>query len=95
MVFFNVDSLEFFEINVNGISKILSAWIAQVRKSSPNVIFSTSSEDSTTDDHGNFQESFIKQLQSYITPLLFIGLVLYSFSFGPRDQKQVSLFYFF
>ncbi|RWR95409.1 ATP-dependent zinc metalloprotease FTSH 10, mitochondrial-like protein isoform X2 [Cinnamomum micranthum f. kanehirae] len=51
---------------------------------------SESKENSSTDEQGNFQESFIKQLQSSITPLLFIGLVLSSLNFGPRDQKQIS-----
>ncbi|XP_058109608.1 ATP-dependent zinc metalloprotease FTSH 10, mitochondrial-like [Magnolia sinica] len=51
---------------------------------------SESKEKSSTDDHGNFQENFVKQLQNYLTPLLLIGLVLSSFSFGPRDQKQIS-----
>ncbi|KAL5991871.1 hypothetical protein ACLOJK_012782 [Asimina triloba] len=43
-------------------------------------------------DHGNFQENFVKQLQNYITPLIFIGLLLSYFSFGPRDQKQGHAF---
>ncbi|XP_077238987.1 ATP-dependent zinc metalloprotease FTSH 8, mitochondrial-like [Tasmannia lanceolata] len=51
---------------------------------------SESKEESNAEDHGNFQENFMKQLQGYLTPLLFIGLVLSSFSFGPRDQKQIS-----
>ncbi|KAL6002700.1 ATP-dependent zinc metalloprotease FTSH 8, mitochondrial [Asimina triloba] len=51
---------------------------------------SESKDNSTADDHGNFQENFVKQLQNYITPLIFIGLLLSSFSFGPRDQKQIS-----
>ncbi|XXG80870.1 hypothetical protein AAC387_Pa09g1641 [Persea americana] len=51
---------------------------------------SESKEDSSTNEQGSFQESFIKQLQNFITPLLFIGLVLSSFNFGPRDQKQIS-----
>ncbi|XP_043715051.1 ATP-dependent zinc metalloprotease FTSH 10, mitochondrial-like isoform X2 [Telopea speciosissima] len=50
----------------------------------------TESKDSSTDGHGSFQENFMKQLQNYLTPLMFIGLVLSSFSFGPRDQKQIS-----
>ncbi|XP_042476075.1 ATP-dependent zinc metalloprotease FTSH 8, mitochondrial-like [Macadamia integrifolia] len=49
-----------------------------------------SKEDSSTDDHGNFQENFMKQLQNYLTPLLFMALLLSSFSFGSRDQKQIS-----
>jgi len=51
---------------------------------------SESKDDSKTDDHGNFQEAFMKQFQNFITPLLVIGLVLSSFSFGPREQQQIS-----
>ncbi|ERN06901.1 ATP-dependent zinc metalloprotease FTSH 8, mitochondrial [Amborella trichopoda] len=51
---------------------------------------SDSKDDSNADDQGSFQESFMKQLQSYLTPLLLIAFVLSSFSFGPRDQKQIS-----
>ncbi|KAK4606534.1 hypothetical protein RGQ29_000671 [Quercus rubra] len=51
---------------------------------------SESKDDSNTDDHGNFQEAFMKQFQNFITPLLVIGLVLSSFSFGPREQQQIS-----
>eukprot|EP00262_Sarcandra_glabra_P010032 TRINITY_DN24896_c0_g1_i1.p1 TRINITY_DN24896_c0_g1~~TRINITY_DN24896_c0_g1_i1.p1 ORF type:complete len:825 (+),score=156.97 TRINITY_DN24896_c0_g1_i1:182-2656(+) len=51
---------------------------------------SESKEDTNADNDGNFQESFMKQLQSYLTPLVFIALVLSSFTFGPRDQKQIS-----
>ncbi|XP_061368452.1 ATP-dependent zinc metalloprotease FTSH 10, mitochondrial-like [Gastrolobium bilobum] len=43
-----------------------------------------------TDDHGNFQETFMKHFQNLITPLLVVGLFLSSFSFGPREQKQIS-----
>ncbi|KAK9123952.1 hypothetical protein Sjap_013554 [Stephania japonica] len=49
-----------------------------------------SKEESNTEDQGNFQENFVRQLQNYITPLLFIGLVLSSFSFGSSDQRQIS-----
>nr|XP_023879568.1 ATP-dependent zinc metalloprotease FTSH 10, mitochondrial-like [Quercus suber]POF23024.1 atp-dependent zinc metalloprotease ftsh 10, mitochondrial [Quercus suber] len=51
---------------------------------------SESKDDSNTDDHGNFQETFMRQFQNFITPLLVIGLVLSSFSFGPREQQQIS-----
>ncbi|GMY10911.1 ATP-dependent zinc metalloprotease FTSH 10, mitochondrial-like [Fagus crenata] len=51
---------------------------------------SESKDESNTDDHGNFYETFMKQFQSFITPLLVIGLVLSSFSFGPREQQQIS-----
>ncbi|CAK9187274.1 unnamed protein product [Ilex paraguariensis] len=51
---------------------------------------SESKEDTNTDDHGNFQESFLKRFQHLITPLLVIGLFLYSFPFGPHEQQQIS-----
>ncbi|KAJ4725780.1 ATP-dependent zinc metalloprotease FTSH protein [Melia azedarach] len=51
---------------------------------------SESKEDSNTDDQGNFQETFMKQFQNLITPLLVIALFLSSFSFGPREQQQIS-----
>ncbi|XP_065029299.1 ATP-dependent zinc metalloprotease FTSH 8, mitochondrial-like isoform X2 [Musa acuminata AAA Group] len=46
--------------------------------------------DSSTEDHGNFQENFMKQWQSLITPLIFIGLLFSSFSRGSFDQKEIS-----
>lgn len=46
---------------------------------------SESKEESGTDD----QENFMKQLYSYITPLLFVGLLLSSFSFG-TDKREIS-----
>ncbi|XP_010256889.1 PREDICTED: ATP-dependent zinc metalloprotease FTSH 10, mitochondrial-like [Nelumbo nucifera] len=49
-----------------------------------------SKEESNTENQGNFQENFMKQLQNYLTPLMFIALVLSSFSFGSHDQKQIS-----
>ncbi|XP_008784613.2 ATP-dependent zinc metalloprotease FTSH 8, mitochondrial-like [Phoenix dactylifera] len=51
---------------------------------------SDSKENSNTEDQGNFQENFIKQLQSYLVPILFMGLLLSSFSFGSFDQKEIS-----
>ncbi|PON68803.1 Spastin [Trema orientale] len=51
---------------------------------------SESKDDSNTDDRGNFQEAFMKQFQNLVTPLLVIGLFLSSFSFGPREQQQIS-----
>ncbi|KAJ7947626.1 ATP-dependent zinc metalloprotease FTSH protein [Quillaja saponaria] len=51
---------------------------------------SESKDESNTDDHGNFQETFVKQFQNLITPLLVIGLFLSSFSFGRREQQQIS-----
>ncbi|CAK8576078.1 unnamed protein product [Lathyrus sativus] len=43
---------------------------------------------SNTEDQGGFQEAFMKQFQSFLTPLLVMGLFLSSFSFGPREQQQ-------
>ncbi|KAL7201670.1 hypothetical protein ACSBR1_033382 [Camellia fascicularis] len=51
---------------------------------------SESKEDANTGDHGSFQEAFLKQFQNLITPILVIGLFLSSFSFGPREQQQIS-----
>ncbi|XP_039163347.1 ATP-dependent zinc metalloprotease FTSH 10, mitochondrial [Eucalyptus grandis] len=48
---------------------------------------SESKGDSNTDDN---QETFMKQFQNLITPLIVIGLFLSSFSFGPREQQQIS-----
>lgn len=45
---------------------------------------------SNTEDQGNFQETFMKQFQSLLTPLLMIGLFLSTFSFSPREQQQIS-----
>ncbi|KAK9280405.1 hypothetical protein L1049_014094 [Liquidambar formosana] len=51
---------------------------------------SESKEDSSTEDQESFQETFLKQFQNFLTPLLVIGLFLSSFSFGPREQQQIS-----
>ncbi|XP_057956695.1 ATP-dependent zinc metalloprotease FTSH 10, mitochondrial-like isoform X2 [Malania oleifera] len=51
---------------------------------------SKAKDESNTDDHGNFQETIMKQFQNLITPLLVIGLFLSSFSFGSREQQQIS-----
>ncbi|XP_058748750.1 ATP-dependent zinc metalloprotease FTSH 3, mitochondrial-like [Vicia villosa] len=45
---------------------------------------------SNSEDQGGFQEAFMKQFQSFLTPLLVMGLFLSSFSFGPREQQQIS-----
>lgn len=45
---------------------------------------------SNTEDQGNFQETFMKQFQNLLTPLLMLGLFLSTFSFGPREQQQIS-----
>ncbi|KAG6678223.1 hypothetical protein I3842_14G069700 [Carya illinoinensis] len=51
---------------------------------------SESKDGSNTDDHGSFQEAFMKQFQNLITPLLIIGLFFSSFSFGSREGQQIS-----
>ncbi|XP_011089809.1 ATP-dependent zinc metalloprotease FTSH 10, mitochondrial [Sesamum indicum] len=51
---------------------------------------SGSKEEGNTDDHGNFHETFIKNLQNIVTPLLVIGLFLSAFSSSPREEKQIS-----
>lgn len=48
------------------------------------------SKESNSEEQGNFRETFIKQFQSYFTPLLYLGFILIPFSFSPRDQKQIS-----
>lgn len=48
-------------------------------------------EESSTGDHGNFQENFMKQFQNFLTPLLVIALVLSSVFSSPREQAQVSV----
>ncbi|CAO2840704.1 unnamed protein product [Amaranthus hypochondriacus] len=45
---------------------------------------------SNNEDQGNFQETFMKQFQNMLTPLLMIGLFLSTLSFGPREEKQIS-----
>uniref|UniRef100_A0A5B7BTB5 Uncharacterized protein n=1 Tax=Davidia involucrata TaxID=16924 RepID=A0A5B7BTB5_DAVIN len=39
-------------------------------------------EESSTGDHGNIRENFMKNYQNFVTPLLFIGF--------PRVQKQAT-----
>lgn len=46
-------------------------------------------DDSNTDDGGDFQTAFMKQIQNLIIPLLVIGMFFSSFPFGSREEKQV------
>ncbi|XP_028092715.1 ATP-dependent zinc metalloprotease FTSH 10, mitochondrial-like [Camellia sinensis] len=49
-----------------------------------------SKEDAKSEDHEHFQQTFMKQFQNLITPILMIGLFLSSFSFGSHEQQQIS-----
>ncbi|KAF0923912.1 hypothetical protein E2562_007753 [Oryza meyeriana var. granulata] len=51
---------------------------------------SDSKQDSGTDDQWSFQETATKQLQNFLAPLLFLGLVLSSISSSSSDQKEIS-----
>ncbi|WVZ03884.1 hypothetical protein V8G54_024690 [Vigna mungo] len=51
---------------------------------------SKDNSNANTDEHGNFQETFMKQVQNIITPLLVMGLFLSTFSNGPREQQEIS-----
>uniref|UniRef100_A0A0E0PNI5 AAA+ ATPase domain-containing protein n=1 Tax=Oryza rufipogon TaxID=4529 RepID=A0A0E0PNI5_ORYRU len=51
---------------------------------------SDSKQDSSTDDQWNFQETASKQLQNFLAPLLFLGLMLSSLSSSSSDQKEIS-----
>ncbi|KAL7169892.1 hypothetical protein ACSBR2_034856 [Camellia fascicularis] len=51
---------------------------------------SESKEETSSNDHGSFQENFMKQYQNLVTPLLFIGFVLSSIFLSPHEQKQIS-----
>ncbi|XP_017406324.1 ATP-dependent zinc metalloprotease FTSH 10, mitochondrial isoform X2 [Vigna angularis] len=51
---------------------------------------SKDNSNANTEEHGNFQETFMKQVQNIITPLLVMGLFLSTFSNGPREQQEIS-----
>ncbi|XP_060203157.1 ATP-dependent zinc metalloprotease FTSH 10, mitochondrial-like isoform X1 [Lycium barbarum] len=51
---------------------------------------SQSKEESSTGDQSNFQETFMKHFQNLLTPLLMLGLVLSTFSFGSREEEEIS-----
>ncbi|KAJ8484705.1 hypothetical protein OPV22_017190 [Ensete ventricosum] len=55
---------------------------------------SDSKEDSNVDDSGSLKENLMKALQGYLAPLLFMGLLLSSSSFGSSDQKEISFLEF-
>ncbi|XP_047174549.1 ATP-dependent zinc metalloprotease FTSH 10, mitochondrial-like [Vigna umbellata] len=51
---------------------------------------SKDNSNANAEEHGNFQETFMKQVQNIITPLLVMGLFLSTFSNGPREQQEIS-----
>ncbi|KAI3461569.1 hypothetical protein Pfo_018232 [Paulownia fortunei] len=51
---------------------------------------SGSKEEGNTDGHGNFHETFIKNLQNIATTLLVMGLFVSAISSKPREEKQIS-----
>ncbi|KAL3850655.1 hypothetical protein ACJIZ3_012537 [Penstemon smallii] len=51
---------------------------------------SGSKEGGNSDNHGNFRETFMKNLQKFITPLIAMGLFLSAISSTPREEKQIS-----
>ncbi|CAL9194127.1 ATP-dependent zinc metalloprotease FTSH 8, mitochondrial-like [Musa acuminata AAA Group] len=55
---------------------------------------SDSKEDSNADDSGSLKENLMKALQGYVAPLLFMGLLFSSSSFGSSDQKEISFLEF-
>lgn len=53
------------------------------------LLLTSDNSNANTEDSGNFQEAFMKQVKYLVTPLLLMGLFLTSFSFGPPEQNQV------
>ncbi|THU51732.1 hypothetical protein C4D60_Mb06t34150 [Musa balbisiana] len=51
-------------------------------------------KDSNADDSGSLKENLMKALQGYVAPLLFMGLLFSSSSFGSSDQKEISFLEF-
>ncbi|XP_020214526.1 ATP-dependent zinc metalloprotease FTSH 10, mitochondrial isoform X1 [Cajanus cajan] len=49
---------------------------------------SKDNSNSNTDEQGNFNEAFMKQIQNLVTPLLVMGLFIASFSVVPLEQQQ-------
>jgi hypothetical protein len=52
-------------------------------------------EEAGSEDQGNFGETFARQLQNYIAPILFLGLLFSSFSSGSSEQREVRMFFLF
>ncbi|KAK7342747.1 hypothetical protein VNO80_25703 [Phaseolus coccineus] len=62
----------------------------EVPKENDKKFDSKDNSNANTDDHGSFQEAFMKQVQNIITPLLVMGLFLTTFSNSPREQQEIS-----
>ncbi|KAF3321980.1 ATP-dependent zinc metalloprotease FTSH 8 [Carex littledalei] len=62
----------------------------EIPKGDENSNKSDSKQEAGTEDQGNFGDAFIRQLQNYIAPILFIGLLLSSLSPGSAEQREIS-----
>ncbi|XP_073057151.1 ATP-dependent zinc metalloprotease FTSH 3, mitochondrial-like [Primulina eburnea] len=51
---------------------------------------SGSKEEGNTDDHGNFQDTFAKNLLNIVPPILALALVVSLFPHMPHEEKQIS-----
>ncbi|XP_073291707.1 ATP-dependent zinc metalloprotease FTSH 3, mitochondrial-like [Primulina huaijiensis] len=51
---------------------------------------SGSKEEGNTDDHGNFQDTFTKNLLNIVPPILALALVVSLFTHMPHEEKQIS-----
>ncbi|WOL04776.1 ATP-dependent zinc metalloprotease FTSH 8, mitochondrial-like [Canna indica] len=51
---------------------------------------SNSKGESSTEGHGDFQDSFMKQLEKYVAPLIFFAMLLSSLATGSHDHKEIS-----
>lgn len=81
--------------NLNIERTLISSILCCNKRGDHLIILPLISEDSNTNSNGqgNFQEDFMKQLESLLTPgsILVIALLLSSFSFNPREQQAVSI----
>ncbi|XP_073269893.1 ATP-dependent zinc metalloprotease FTSH 3, mitochondrial-like [Primulina huaijiensis] len=51
---------------------------------------SGSKEEGNTDDHGNFQDTFMKNLLNIVSPILALALLVSLFPHMPHEEKQIS-----
>ncbi|KAJ3703316.1 hypothetical protein LUZ61_007021 [Rhynchospora tenuis] len=61
----------------------------EIPKGEENSNKSDSKQEAGTEDQGNY-DAFIRQLQNYIAPILFIGLLLSSLSPGSSELREIS-----